>query len=400
MSEITNTSYSVPGFCANGISAGIKEEGKRDLSLIYSKVPAKVAGVFTTNCFKAAPVLLDMKRVQSGAAQAIITNSGNANAATGDEGYKDAVDIARTTAGELGIDEELVLVASTGIIGHRLPVEKIMTGVKFLVSGLSEHGFMDAEEAIMTTDRFPKIFSRQAEIGGKTITVTGMAKGAGMIEPHMATMLAFVMTDAAIEQKVLTRVFKRAVESSFNSITVDGCMSTNDTAIIMANGFAGNRLIGERSRDIGLFERILSAIMSDLAVAMVKDGEGATKVIEFLVEQARSKPEARKIASAIANSNLVKTAFFGQDPNWGRIISAAGAVGVSLPVSDVELYFEDVLLFAKGQGLTPETDIISAVMKKDQIRVCLRLKMGKSSWRIYASDLTFDYVKINAHYHT
>lgn len=400
MSEITKTSYSVPGFYASGISAGIKEEGRRDLSLLYSKVPAKVAGVFTTNCFKAAPVLLDMQRVQSGTAQAIITNSGNANAATGDEGYKDAVDIARTTARELGIDEELVLVASTGIIGHRLPVEKIMTRVQLLVSGLSEHGFMDAEEAIMTTDRFPKIFSRQAEIGGKAITVTGMAKGAGMIEPHMATMLAFVMTDAAIEQEALARVFKRAVESSFNSITVDGCMSTNDTAIIMANGFAGNRLIRERSRDIGLFEKMLSAIMSDLAVAMVKDGEGATKVIEFVVEQARSKTEAKKIASAIANSNLVKTAFFGQDPNWGRIISAAGAVGIPLPVNDVELYFEDILLFAKGQGLTPETDKISAVMKQDHIRVCLRLKMGKSSWRIYASDLTFDYVKINAHYHT
>lgn len=400
MDDIANSSYAVPGFCANGISAGIKDGDRKDLSLIYSKVPAKVAAVFTTNCFKAAPVLLDMERVSSGVAQAIITNSGNANAATGEEGYNDALRMAAAAAGSLHIAEELVLVASTGIIGCRLPVEKIVAGMGRLVSGLSENGFVDAEEAIMTTDRFPKIFSRKAVMGGKEVTITGMAKGAGMIEPHMATMLAFVMTDAAMDLSALGRVFRRTVESSFNAITVDGCMSTNDTAIIMANGCAGNRPIRERSRDMRLFERLLAGIMSDLAVAMVKDGEGATKVIEFTVEEARSTLEAKRIASAVANSNLVKTAFFGQDPNWGRIISAAGSIGIPLPVNDVELYFEDVPLFSKGRGLTPPADRISAVMKQDHIKVYLRLKMGRKAWRIYASDLTYDYVKINAHYHT
>ena len=331
----------------------------------------------------------------------MIVNSGIANAATGAEGLEDALAVSKATSAKLGIADDLVLVASTGVIGHRLPVPKIKSAMKPLVGGLRENGIPDAAEGIMTTDRFPKIARRTVLIGKREVTLCGIAKGAGMIEPHMATMLAFVMTDADIEQEALDTVFRRAVGQSFNAITVDGCMSTNDTAGVLANGVARNPRIGKGGRgDVGRFGEALSGLLTDLARGMVRDGEGATKFVEITVEEAKTLRDAQRVAYAVANSNLVKTAFFGGDPNWGRIISAAGSVGLDLPVDRVRLFFEDVPLFAGGKGIAGRERELTGIMQQPEIRVRLALGMGQRSWTICTSDLSFDYVKINAHYHT
>ncbi|MCX5838047.1 MAG: bifunctional glutamate N-acetyltransferase/amino-acid acetyltransferase ArgJ [Deltaproteobacteria bacterium] len=348
---------------------------------------------------KAAPVLLDQDRIRSGMAQAVIANSGVANAATGPEGVADALAVSRAASAELGIADEMVLVASTGVIGQRLPLRMITGGVKKLVAGLHAGGIPDAEAGIMTTDRFPKIACRKGSIRSREVTLCGIAKGAGMIQPNMATMLAFIMTDAAIARDALDRVFRRSIARSFNAISVDGCMSTNDTAVILANGFAGNPEIKRGSRDLGRFGELLSDLLSELARALVRDGEGATKVIEISVTEAKTRRDAQRIAYAVANSNLVKTAFFGGDPNWGRIISAAGSLGIDLPADRVRLFLEDVSLFADGKGMGRESEI-AKIMKRPEIRVRLELGMGRRSWTVCTSDLTFDYVKINAHYHT
>jgi glutamate N-acetyltransferase/amino-acid N-acetyltransferase len=395
-----NDKITVPGFLAHGVSVGIKNNGKPDLSLIFSERPAQAAGVFTTNCFKAAPVLLSRERLRSGRAQAILTNSGNANAATGEEGYARAVQMAGSAASALGIDEDLVLVGSTGIIGHPLPIEKIHSGMPGLVAGLSPDGIPRAEEAIMTTDRFPKIAWRREVINGKEVTICGIAKGAGMIQPNMATMLTYLLTDAWIEGQALEKAFRYAVDHSFNAITVDGCMSTNDTALILANGEAGNRPLGVGTASWRRFRQRLTEVMTDLARDMVRDGEGATKVSEIVVEQAASLREAKRIAFAVGNANLVKAAFFGKDPNWGRIISAAGSIGIDLPVREVKLWFEDVLIFANGGGQAGQEKRLAEIMTRDEIRITLQVGRGSHAWRIFASDLTFDYVEINSHYST
>ncbi len=390
----------VPGFLANGISAGIKENGKRDLSLIYSEVPARVAGVFTTNRFKAAPVLVDEERIKGGIAQAIIINSGNANAVTGKKGYEGALAMARAVSEEMGIDEKLVLVASTGIIGERFPIKKIVRNVERLIEGLSADGIPSAEEGIMTTDKFPKIECRKCSIEGKEITICGIAKGAGMIEPNMATMLSFIMTDAEIGHGCMDGIFREVIDKSFNAITVDGCMSTNDTVIILANGIAGNRPIEQSSKNVAVFGDTLSDVMVPLAKSIVRDGEGATKLIEIVVERARKVEEAKDLAYAVANSNLVKTAFFGEDPNWGRIMSAIGSRGIPFSIDSVELYFDDVPLFINGEGRKDVGDRLSAIMKKDTIRVVIRVGMGEESFQLYTSDLSYDYIKCNALYHS
>ena len=392
--------YRVPGFSANGIHVGLKENAEPDLSLIFSAEPATAAAVFTTNCFKAAPVLLDRERIRSGVIQAIVANSGVANAATGEEGLLDALAVSQAVSRELRIDDEKVLVASTGVIGHRIPVRKIVRGVKKLVAGLNENGIRDAERGIMTTDRFPKIAFRRGVIGSREISLCGIAKGAGMIQPNMATMLAFIMTDAAVEKDALDAVFRRSVAVTFNAITVDGCMSTNDTAVILANGMAENRPFRRGSGSLALFEALLSELMLELARGLVRDGEGATKVIEVEVTEALNRKDARRIACAIANSNLVKTAFFGGDPNWGRILAAAGSIGIDLPVEHVALFLEDIPIFSGGKPATGRESDLAEIMKREDIRLRLAVGMGKATWRMWASDLSFDYVKINAHYHT
>ena len=390
----------VPGFLANGIEAGIKEAGKKDLALIFSEGPAVAAGVFTKNAVKAAPVLLDMKRIRRGRAQALIVNSGNANAATGKQGYADALETSRALSARLGIRDELVLVASTGVIGRRLPVGKITGAVDALVEGLRPSGIVSAEEAIMTTDSYPKIEVRKIGLDGREVTLCGMAKGAGMIEPDMATMLSFVLTDADLRPDVAGNMLRRAAAVSFNAISVDGCMSTNDTVILMANGRAGNRSLTASAKERGPFEAALTDVMSSLARAIVRDGEGATKVVEIAVEGARTRSEARRIAYGIGNSNLVKTAFYGKDPNWGRILSALGATGIPVPVSKVELRFEDLVLFRGGAGVDVDAPKLSAVMGRDSICVTVRLGMGKQAFSALFSDLTHKYVTINAHYTT
>jgi len=392
--------YVTPGFLANGIHAGIKEDRKKDISLIYSILPARAAAVFTTNVFKAAPVLLDMERIKSGRAQAILTNSGNANAATGPEGYDDARATSAALSKRLNIQDDLVLVASTGVIGHRLPVKKIESGLDRLIKGLKPEGVSDAEEAIMTTDRFPKIAIRKGRIGAREITLCGMAKGAGMIEPHMATMLAYVMTDAHVDGAALDRIFRKAVDQSFNAVSVDGCMSTNDTAIILANGVAGNPVITSRSKSLPVFQDMLVSVLSELSLAMVRDGEGATKMIRIDVQGARTCHDAKRIAYAIANSNLFKTACFGQDPNWGRIIAAAGSAGIPLPVDTVDVYFDDIPVFKGGRGIPGHIKKLQQIMGKDELRLRIQLAMGAKSFCLHTSDLTYEYVKINAHYHT
>jgi glutamate N-acetyltransferase/amino-acid N-acetyltransferase len=397
---LINEPITVPGFLANGIHVGLKADGRRDLSLLFSTLPAKAAGMFTTNSFKAAPVLIDRKRIKSGLAQAILTNSGNANAATGDQGYRDALGMSKAAADSLSIPDDLVLVASTGIIGQCLPVEKIIAGMPELTAGLCPEGIYAAEEAIMTTDKFPKVSVRKAMIGNKEITLCGLAKGAGMISPTMATMLAYFITDAEIEITALQTVFRQVVNKTFNAITVDGCMSTNDTAIIMANGVARNSIIKLRTRDAFLFREMLFATMDELSQAIVRDGEGATKVIEIHIEGAASNGEAKKAAYAVANSNLVKTAFFGCDPNWGRIISAVGSIGINLAVDAMEVTFENVAVFAGGTGVTGSGQRLAEIMAQPHIRLRVNLAAGNKQFRLLTSDLGFDYVKINAHYHT
>ena len=390
----------VPGFLANGISVGIKDDGSKDLSLIFSEVPAVAAGVFTRNRFKAAPVILDMERMKKGVAQSIVANSGNANAATGAEGFEDALAMSGVVSEKLNIKDELVLVASTGIIGERLPIKKIKGSVSRLVEGLNPDGIFDAEEAIMTTDAFPKIEYRKGQIGSREITLCGIAKGAGMIEPDMATMLSFIMTDADISQRCLNSVFKQAIDYSFNAITVDGCMSTNDTAIILANGIARNKPISGPSKNLTIFKEMIFDLRVDLSKSIVSDGEGATKLIEIVVDGAKTHRDAKKVAYSIARSNLVKTAFFGEDPNWGRIISAVGASGLDLPNGAVELNIGGILLFAGEKGVEIDSKRLIEIMGKDSIRVVVKLGMGNKSFCVYASDMSFDYVKINSHYRT
>ena len=390
----------VPGFLANGINVGIKDDGGKDLSLIFSEVPAVAAGVFTKNLFKAAPVILDMERIKKGVAQAIVANSGNANAATGDRGYEDALAMSEAVSRKLNIKDDLVLVASTGIIGHPLPIKKVKDGVDRLVEGLSPERILSAEEAIMTTDTFPKVEYRKGQIDSKEVTICGIAKGAGMIEPNMATTLSFIMTDANISKRCLKSLFKQAVNCSFNSITVDGCMSTNDTTIILANGVAGNKQIAGPSKNLTIFKEMLFDLMVGLSKSVVKDGEGATKLIEIVVEGAKTLQDAKKIAYSIANSNLVKTAFFGEDPNWGRIVSAIGASGVELPTGKMELSIGGIPVFAGGKGAGVGEKRLIKIMGDDHIRIVVKLGMGSKSVRIYTNDLSYDYVKINAHYRT
>lgn len=391
---------SVPGFMANGISVGIKKHQQKDLGLIYSAIPAKVAAVFTKNTFKAAPLLINEKRVKKGMAQAIITNSGCANAATGKEGFRDALIISDTLSKQLKIREELVLLGSTGVIGKRLPVKKIENGIGKLITGLNETGIEDAEKAMMTTDKYPKIAIRRGVVGAKDVTICGIAKGAGMIEPNMATLLAYVMTDALIDSKALNTVFRQVINSTFNSISVDGCMSTNDMSIILANGLAGNNPLEKAQARLQRFRDMLTEVLMELCHAVVRDGEGATKFIAITIKGAKSKSEARSAAYSIANSNLVKTAFFGKDPNWGRVLAALGASGISMDREKVSLNISDILVFSQNSPTDFNQSKLKDVFKKDRIDIEVDLALGDKSYYVYTSDLSYDYVKINAEYST
>jgi len=367
------------GFIANGVFCGLKKSGKPDLSLIYSEVSALGAIKFTSNTLPAAPIRVNnLHFKKSKLFRAIIANSGNANAFTGESGLQKAFLMAESAALGLGITKESVLVASTGIISKPLDLEKIESAMPELIRGLSRKGIAKAEQAIMTTDKFPKEITVKFRISGKPVTLCAIAKGAGMISPKMATMLVFVLTDACVGQEVLRRCLDQAVERSFNCITVDGCMSTNDTVILLANQQAGNRKIIS-GKDLGSFQESLNFACLELAKMMVRDGEGSTKLIQLKVLGAANYTEANKIALSIANSNLFKTAMFASSPNvLGRIVAAVGATGIAVKENALKIKYTS--------------------LKKRDVRIEVSLGRGKSDCQIYTSDLSHEYVKINAEY--
>ncbi len=391
----------IKGFKFSAVKAAIKKPGRLDLGLIFSETPATVAALFTTNGVKAAPVLLSMERAKSGTAQAVLVNSGNANACTGRQGMDDALETGRLVAEGLGIPDEAVLAASTGVIGVPLPMDRVRRAIPPLIEGLATGTLADLATAIMTTDTVPKLEQRHGEAGGKPYTIAGIATGAGMIMPNMATMLAFLVTDAAVAPAWLDRIFRDANAASFNSITVDGDTSTNDTALVLANGAAGNAPLSDGNPDAARFAELLREIMVALARQLVKDGEGATKFVSITVRGAVSDIEARQAAMAIANSCLVKTAFFGQDANWGRILAAGGYSGARIDPERAWLWFDDVVMakhgiFAGGDAETRG----STVLRNGEFSVTVDLKLGEGSATVYTSDLSYDYVKINADYRT
>jgi len=389
----------IPGFLGCGISSGIKKNGKKDLGLIFSKIPAKAAGVFTTNVVKAAPVLLGMERIKSGFCQAVVVNSGNANACTGKRGLEDAISTSKLVAKELGISESLVIPSSTGVIGVPLPTEKIKKAIPELVSNLSEDGFLDTAQAIMTTDKFPKYASAEMKVDGKPGTISAIGKGAGMIAPQMATMLCFILTDINIDQKTLKKSLKNAVDSSFNKIIVDGDTSTNDTVLMLSNGILGNKPIKEGDKNYKRLERIVTELSEEIAEMIVRDGEGATKVVKITVKGTRTKREADRVARVLGSSLLVKTAFYGEDANWGRLLAAAGRAGVRFDPMKVDLYFGNYKVVRNGVEVMDESKV-NPILKQPNFPITLDMKSGKSSSFVIASDITMEYLKLNAHYRT
>lgn len=388
------------GFQFAGISCGIKKnKKKKDLAVITCPGGGKVVGVFTQNQVKAAPVLICQERIKSGRFQALLINSGSANACTGSAGHKDALKTTKYLAKHLAVPEEEVYVCSTGKIGMRLPMEKITSGIDKAVKKLSEKNFEAASEAIMTTDQFPKIMVMELKIQGKKVQVWGMAKGAGMIEPNMATMLAYLGTNLDLPLSKMKSLFKDAVEKSFNRISVDGDQSTNDSAFFMSSQKL--KIKGLKESELKSFAKILTEICQNLAEKMVQDGEGATKVVDISVSGARSDNSAKNIAYSVGRSLLVKTAFFGEDPNWGRILAAIGYSGETIDPLKIDIYFDKVKLFRSGQGLGVNAEAKAhKVMKNSQFKVTIHLGLGKGKFSLLTSDLTYDYVKLNSEYST
>jgi len=396
---MSDESYIVKGFKAAAVAAGIKKQGGLDLALIFSEREATAAGVFTTNKVKAAPVILSQEQVRRGKARAIIANAGNANACTGQGGFLVAKETAEITARELKVDPEDVLVASTGVIGALLNVDLISRAMPGLVKNLAADGIPAAVQAIMTTDSFAKMARFEGEAGGKPFKIAGIAKGAGMIMPDMATMLCFVLTDVSIEAALLRKALVSAVDRTFNRITVDGDTSTNDTVLILANGLAGNRPMD--TGDFERFEKGLAQVLGQLSTMVVKDGEGATKVIHIEIKGAASARDADRAARTVANSTLVKTAFYGQDANWGRIMAALGRSGVDMKEEETSIWVDHVIIVYRGVGAGVDREREAAErMKNPEFKVTIDLRRGDYEDRIVTCDLTHDYVSINANYRT
>ena len=391
--------FKVDGFLFSGISTGIKKNTKRDLGLIYSDVPAQVAGVFTNNAVKAASVQLNMMRIKRGFCQAVVVNSGNANACTGIQGLRDTRSISSLVAKGLDIDEQLVFTASTGVIGVPLPMSKIERGIPKLIAALSPESWMRTVEAIMTTDTFPKVEVSTCRIKGGRVKLCGMVKGAGMIRPDLATMLSFLVTDANFKAPLLQRMLGKATEESYNRITVDGETSTNDTVLLLANGRAGHPSSNRIDRNGEVFQSMLLEVCQNLAKSVIKDGEGTTKSIEVIVIGARSREDAKRAAYTIAHSPLVKTAFFGEDANWGRILCALGHSGAQLNPNRIDVFFDKIPIAKNGvgTGLRFEKQA-SQILKRESFKVTVDLHQGKSQFSVLTTDLSIDYVKINASY--
>ncbi|MCI0708471.1 MAG: bifunctional glutamate N-acetyltransferase/amino-acid acetyltransferase ArgJ [Ignavibacteriae bacterium] len=398
LNEIEGGVTAAQGFVTGGLYCGIRK-AKKDLGIIYSETPASVAGVFTLNKTQAAPILVCKSQLKkSHICSAVVVNSGNANACTGERGLNDAWTMVKATAKALNIPDEQVMVSSTGVIGQYLPIEKITTGIEELAGKLSRTGNGDAAEAIMTTDTFPKQVAVKFTLGHSVVTVGGMAKGSGMIAPNMATMLAFVTTDVAIGQPLLQKALALANNRSFNRITVDGDMSTNDMALIMANGKAQNTAFTEDSEEFKLFCAALEYVMIKLAKMIARDGEGATKLIEVVVKGAHSEDEAAKAASAVANSNLVKTAIHGADANWGRILAAVGYSGIDFNPDDVEISFNELPVLKRNYEIVLDEEKAKHALSQENIVVIINLNLGNQSARFWTCDLTKEYVHINASY--
>ena len=394
---------SARGFRAAGVAAGIKCEGRNDVALLVADAPCAAAAVFTTNRVAAAPVVYDREVIRAGRVQAILANSGCANACTGERGLKDAKLAALVTAGELGVDQGHVLVASTGVIGRPLPMDRLLAGVKRAAGALGRtaaHG-LAAEKAVMTTDTRPKQACVTCVIGGRKVTVGGMAKGSGMIEPNMATMLGFVTTDADVSPAMLRRALLLAIGKSFNRLVVDGDESTNDSVFLLASGRAGNAPIVRSGADFEAFREALEAVCVSLARQMAADGEGATKFVTVTVRGARSGRDAARAARAVAKSPLAKTSWFGKDPNWGRVLAAVGYSGAAVSDVRAEVFYDGVWAFRRGEVAdAAQLKRLGKVLEKDAFEVVVDLHLGAGECSVYTCDLSLDYVHVNADYTT
>ena len=387
------------GFRAAGIHCGIKKPGLLDLALIVSEQSGPIAGVFTKNQVVAAPVILDRLHLRQGIGRAILVNSGNANACTGAKGLAAAKKTARVLARHIGVSAHQIFIGSTGVIGRVLPVDRIVKSLPNLVAQLSDHGGPDAAQAIMTTDLRPKAIALQDTIGGRLVTIGGMAKGSGMIHPNMATMLAYFTTDASITKSALQRALSLAANESFNCITVDGDTSTNDTVLCMANGLAQNRTIKEGTVAYRRFLQLLTEACQTLALAICRDGEGVTKVVKIEVTGSATVAQARQVAQTIATSNLMKTALFGEDANWGRVMAAIGRAGVPITPSKLSVWFGGVPMVYQGIGLGLAAEHrIAKVFRQKEFTITVGLGRGRHRAHMWTTDLSFDYVRINASY--
>ena len=388
------------GFQAAGVKAGIKKSGNLDVAVIYTEKEAAVAGTFTKNAVAAAPVHVSKEVVVTHKAHAIVANAGCANACTGAQGEADAAAMQRIAADALGCSAQDVIVGSTGIIGQLLPMDKVEQGIHAAVKNLSVDGSVDAGNAIITTDTYSKAGATSVMIGGKEVRFGIIAKGSGMIRPDMATVLCFITTDADIDGMLLQEALSEVIEHSLNMISIDGDMSTNDMAIVLANGAAGNPKITEKNADYEAFKETLLALCQGISEKIAADGEGATKFITVHVKGAKSFADAKTIGMSVANSPLVKTAFFGEDPNWGRVICAVGYAGVPMDPNHTTVQFGGIPVYADGVGVSYDEDALRAVMTAHDIVVEVDLKDGDSEAKVWTCDFSYEYVKINGEYHT
>lgn len=388
------------GFKAAGVRAGIKKSGNLDVAVIHTERQATVAGVFTQNQIAAAPIHLSKIVVGTGTAHAIVANAGCANACTGEQGIRAAEVTATIAAKELGCRQDDVIVASTGVIGVQLPMDKMAAGITEAVKKLSREGSVDAGNAIITTDTYSKACATEVMIGGKEVRFGAIAKGSGMIQPNMATMLCFITTDADIERGLLQSALNEITEVTFNMISVDGDMSTNDMVTVMANGAAQNPKIVDKGTDYGIFYATLKNICVEMAKKLVADGEGATKLLTIHVDGAVNFKEAKQVAMSVANSLLVKTAFFGEDPNWGRVVCAVGYSGVKINPEKITVKFGGIPVYSHGVGAKFDDEAMKKVMTAHDITVDIELNLGNAEATVWSTDTSFQYVKINADYTT
>lgn len=401
MKQIDGGITAVAGIRAAGVHAGIKAADVKDVALIVADVPATAAGVFTKNSVTAAPVLVCREHISDGRAQAVIVNSGNANACTGEVGMTNAERMAAATAEQLGIDPNLVLVSSTGVIGQQLPMDKIEKGIQAAASALSADGGADTAEAIMTTDTHPKSVAVEVEIDGAPVKIGGIAKGSGMIAPNMATMLSYLTTDAKINAETLQMALNRVVDDTYNLLTVDTDRSTNDTVLILATGHAGNtEITTANGENYEAFCEGLLFVCTELVKMLARDGEGATKLVEVVVKHARNRDDAEKAARAVAESPLVKTAVFANDANWGRIMMAIGKSGAAFDPYQVDVWLADYQLVKDGMDAGYDEDKATSLFAQDPVRITIDLCAGDTEITMWTCDYSYDYIRINADYRT